>query len=74
MVSIFNPFNPEFEVDTSIIVYLHVLRCKLGFQSKIKNRMANSVYPDETAHYEPSHLDLHCLHRYHRCHFVGHSE
>ena len=22
---------------------------------------ANSVDPDETAHYEPSHLDLHCL-------------
>ena len=26
--------------------------------------MANSVHPDETAHYEPSHLDLHCLQRY----------
>ena len=23
--------------------------------------MANGVDPDETAHYEPSHLDLHCL-------------
>ena len=23
--------------------------------------MANSVDPDETAHYEPSHLDLNCL-------------
>ena len=23
--------------------------------------MANSVYPDETAHNGPSHLDLHCL-------------
>ena len=23
--------------------------------------MSNSVYPDETAHYEPSHLDLRCL-------------
>ena len=23
--------------------------------------MANSVDQDETAHYEPSHLDLHCL-------------
>ena len=23
--------------------------------------MSNSVDPDETAHYEPSHLDLHCL-------------
>ena len=26
--------------------------------------MANSVDPDETARYEPSHLDLHCLHMY----------
>ena len=26
--------------------------------------MANSVDPDETALYEPSHLDLLCLHRY----------
>ena len=26
--------------------------------------MANSVDPDETARYEPSHLDLHFLHRY----------
>ena len=36
----------------------------LGFQSKIKNRMAHNVDPDETACYEPSLLDLHCLHRY----------
>ena len=33
------------------------------FLSEIQNRTANSVYPDETARYEPSHLDLHCLHR-----------
>ena len=26
--------------------------------------MANRVDPDETARYEPSHLDLHCLHKY----------
>ena len=26
--------------------------------------MASRVDPDEMAHYEPSHLDLHCLHRY----------
>ena len=26
--------------------------------------MANSVDPDETAYYEPSHLELHCLHIY----------
>ena len=33
-------------------------------QSNIKSRMANSVFPDEMAHYEPSHLDLHCLEKY----------
>ena len=26
--------------------------------------MANSVDPDEMAHYKQSHQDLHCLHRY----------
>ena len=26
--------------------------------------MANSVDPEETDHYEPSHLDLHCLQKY----------
>ena len=25
-------------------------------------RMANSIDPVDTAHYEPSHQDLHCLH------------
>ena len=33
---------------------------QIGFQYKIKNIMANSVDPDETAH-EPSHLDLYYL-------------
>ena len=30
----------------------------------MKNRMANSVDPDEMAHDEPSHLDLRSLQRY----------
>ena len=33
-------------------------------QSKINICMANSIDPDETAHDEPSHLDLYCLRRY----------
>ena len=37
---------------------------QIEFQSKIKNRMGNSVDPDETTRYEPSHLDLHYLRRY----------
>ena len=32
--------------------------------SKLNNRIANSIDPYETARYEPSHLDLHCLRRY----------
>ena len=31
---------------------------------KIQYRIANSVDPDETARYEPSHLVLHCLQKY----------
>ena len=31
---------------------------------KNQNRMANSVDPNEMAHYEPSYQGLHCLHRY----------
>ena len=37
---------------------------KKRFYTKIKYRIANSVDPDETARYEPSHLDLHRLHRH----------
>ena len=29
----------------------------------IRNTMANSIDPDETARYEPSHMDLYCLQR-----------
>ena len=36
----------------------------MGFIVKINNRIVNSVDPDETARYQPSHLDLHCLHMY----------
>ena len=32
---------------------------KIFFLTKI-DEFANSVDPDEVAHYEPSHLDLHC--------------
>ena len=61
---LFNPFHPEFmkwmfpllTLDMSIIANRDV--------SQNKNRMANSVNPDETAHDEPSHQDLHCWRRY----------
>ena len=32
-----------------------------GVSVKNQNRMSNSVDPDEMAHHEPSHYDLHCL-------------
>ena len=28
---------------------------------QVKTRLGNTVDPDEMVHYEPSHLDLHCL-------------
>ena len=58
-----NPFQVS-EVGFSMLHVGHAHCCKKGFQTQIKNRMANSVDPDETAHFEPSHLDLHCLHRH----------
>ena len=59
-----NPFTPAFlkwahsslNLDTSIVE-------NRGFSLRSRT-MANSVHPDETARYEPSHLDLHCLQRY----------
>ena len=36
----------------------------MGISLKSKDKMPNSVDPDETAHYELSHLDIHCLRRY----------
>ena len=51
-------------IDSSVLECRHIRYCKLGFQSKINNRMANSVDPAETAPYKPFHLDLHCLQRY----------
>ena len=55
------PFIPGFL--KWIIPSLNLVRTIASFKvfSQNKNRMANSVDPDETAHYEPSHQDLHCL-------------
>ena len=36
----------------------------MGRSVKNLNITANSVDPDEMAHNEPSHQDLHCLRRY----------
>ena len=49
---------------SSIFEFGRVHCCKHGYQSKVYKQIANNVDPDETAHYEPSHLKLHCLHKY----------
>ena len=57
----FNPLNPEFmkwnfpslKINMSIVANRGV--------SQNHKKMANSVDPDETAPYEPSHQDLYCL-------------
>ena len=46
-------------MNSSISEFGHIHGCKYGLQSKTKSRKANSVEPDDTAHY-----DLHCLRRY----------
>ena len=43
-------------MDSFLLEFGHVHWCKFGFQSKIKNRFANSEDPDETAYYEHSYL------------------
>ena len=55
-------------MDSSILEFGFVHWYKLGMLAlavniRIKTRMANSVDPDEMAHNEPSHLDLHSLQR-----------
>ena len=44
-----------------LFFFLNKLSLGKKFICKLKDRMSNSVDPDETAHYEPSHLDLCCL-------------
>ena len=62
-----NPFTPEFLKWT--LPSLNLVICIIdqsGF-SKISIAEWHSVDPDEMATYEPTHLYLHCLHRY----FIG---
>ena len=55
-------FHPSVsEVDFSIFEFRPNHYTKWESQSKIRTRVSNSVDPDEMAHYEPSHQDLHCL-------------
>ena len=46
--------HPFFNLDTSTVANRDI---------KNQEQTANSADPDETAHHEPSHLDLHCLNK-----------
>ena len=61
-----NPFTSEFLKWTIPSMNLDIsIDANRGFSQKIKkNRMANSVAPDDAAAYDSSHLNIHCLHRY----------
>ena len=60
----FNSFIPEFLKWTLPSLNLELSTdVNVGFSVKSKIKKPNNVDPDETAHYEPSQLDLHCFHR-----------
>ena len=48
-------------MDSSIFEFGQVHHCKQGLSQK---QELDGKNPDEMAHDESSHLDLHCLHRY----------
>ena len=48
-------YRTDSKIWTATLYHIPIIEIK-----KIINE-ANSEYPDETAHKEPSHLDLHCL-------------
>ena len=61
----FNSFGAKFQT-TFVVCFvffnkLFDLKEIYTLYVKLKNWMTNNVDPDETAHYEPSHLDLCCL-------------
>ena len=51
-------------MDSSVFEFGQTLSCKKELQSKINTRLANSVDLDETACYDPFHMDLHWLQKY----------
>ena len=49
------------EFPKSVLSSVHCLTLKMPRTKKKKNEFANSVDPEEMAHNELPHLDLHCL-------------
>ena len=55
-------FIPEFaKLTLPSLNMVRTISLQIGVSFKNQNRMTSSVNPDETAHHEPSHQDLHCL-------------
>ena len=59
-----NRFTPEFLKWTLPSLKFGMFIIASRVLAKKENRMANNVDQDETANYEPSHLDLRCFKRY----------
>ena len=57
----FNSFGAKFQTTFVVCFFLTNYRLERSLYVKLKDWMSNSVDPDETDHYEPSHLDLCCL-------------
>ena len=58
-----NSFGAKFQT-TFVVCFVGFNKISIGKKLmciKLKNRMSNSVDTDETAHDEPSHMDLRCL-------------
>ena len=51
----------SYQVTVSHTIDTRVKSGKFGRQVNFGHTFANSVNPDETAPYEPSHQDFHCL-------------
>ena len=49
---------PDFRLHLTSALVFNTFRLERSLYVKFKDGMSNSIHPDETAHYEPSHLDL----------------
>ena len=56
-----NSFSTIFQTTFVCFSVLNKLSLERHLYVKLKDGMSNSIDPDKTAHYEPSHQDLHCL-------------
>ena len=57
-----NSFGAKFQTTfVFCFLFLTTYRLERSLYVKLKDWMSNSIDPDETAHYEPSHLDLCCM-------------